>query len=176
MNGARAVRAYHVFVGAEPALTIESRPGRLHSMAALPEGATAPEHPFVHGVSLSPLFEHAMRQILLASADFDDFVARLVAAGHDLVGDNGDSPFHIPAPGTRVFQGDRPVACLFRGEGQLSSLSWQPESGDADVYESARATAYDDAMVGVLRESLTADFFEDVVETLRARGYRVQGD
>lgn len=168
------VRAYHVFAGRDPVLSVEGRPGRLHSMAALPEGAVAPEHTFVHGVSLNPQHEHALRQLLLASSDFDDFLDRLVAAGYDVAANNGESPFHLGKPVRLRRATDNHLGgALWPSEGQLSTLRWQPEAG-AEHYSAALATAYApellDALRRVLRESAELD---DVTEALGDQGWTV---
>lgn len=174
----RDVRAYHVFKGYDPVLGLESRPGLLTSMGALPEGVTSPAHPFIDGVSLSPLFEHALRGLLLKSDNFDDFTARLVVAGYDLAANDGAFPFHLPPP-RRVrhadAEGGAPVAALWPSEGQLATLAWQPAHGEG-VFAHATATAYEAGVYDALHVALRAtDDFDSLVQRLELDGFVVGG-
>ena len=167
----RAVRRYHVFFGAEPVLSLESRPGRLYSMARLPEGATAPGHPFIDGVSHHPVFEHRLRELLLASEDFDAFVGRLVADGFDLAANDGDAARAVNAPGVRLCRDGVLVAALWDSPGQLSSLRWQPPAGELS-FDHATLTAYDPAIEPELRDMLQkTQTFDDLFGALSTEGF-----
>jgi len=151
----RSERSYHVFMGARPALGVVARPGHLYSRAALPEGMTAPTHPFIDGVSHDPLYEHRLRQLLLASSDFDDFVRRLVDDGFDVASNRGESVWTLRQEPRRLMRSGQVIAAMWPCEGQLSATTWQPEP-DVDVYPHALVTAYVPELIDELRSALQA--------------------
>lgn len=73
---------YFVYKADRKVLVVQDRPGYLKSTAYLPGGRTPPRHPFVSARSLDPLEEDALREILLKSADFSEFVVLLTENGY----------------------------------------------------------------------------------------------
>ncbi len=176
---ARSVRRFQVRRAASPALEIAALPGRLHSTARLPEGWMAPEHPWLDAASQDPRFEHDLRNVLLASRDFDEFLARLVAEGFDLASDHPDTDPRHRAPASRLQHanapdGALPVGAVWAIPGQLAALHWQPEP-DACFFSHALVTAYAPAALPDLRAALegSADF-AGLGRALVARGYRLE--
>jgi hypothetical protein len=173
----RPVRRYEVVRGAALALAVEGRPGRLYSVARLPEGAVAPAHPWLDGVSHDPRFEHALRQELLVSADFDDFLERLIRADFDVAADDGmqvgfatlrlrKAPLRLHADGKASA-----VAALWPGPGQLSTLAWQPSPG-AFVYPHALVTVYrPEALTQCWRALEATSTFQALLSALATCGY-----
>lgn len=169
----RVVRRYQVVRGRLPVLAIEGRKGRLYSLATLPEGMVAPEHPWLDGVSFDAANEHPLRLVMLASRDFDDFLARLVAAGYDLAADSGAGRRVLPTP-QHLFSGTRAVAALWPTSGQLSSLGFQPE-GEASTFAHALATAYAPEVMPHLQRALAATTsFEALLAALADSGLTLQ--
>ena len=156
-------------------LEAEGRPGTLHSMAAPPPPPSEwrpPEHPFLHGVSRDPLHEHALRLLLLASADFDDFLARVVAGGYD-VSSGREPAWQLRPPALRARRGDEVVAAVWPGGGQFSCLWWQP-AGDADVFEHVLVTAYEREAASALYTSASrARSAQGFAAALVAAGFSV---
>lgn len=170
----RAVRAFHICYQDMVVLETEGRAGRLHSMAGLPEGGTSPEHPFLHGVSRDPMHEHSLRQILLASADYDAFLAACVEAGYNVLSAHTDA-FDVFDEPVRVRRDGRPVGAAWPIEGQFSCLWWQPE-GDAETFSAAQVTAYDrDDAEALYAAAAAAASMEELGELLTARGYQLTG-
>lgn len=167
----RAVRGFWVFAaGGGAVMDIEARPGNLISVAA-PSGPLA-THPWLHAISRNPMHEHALRQILLASADFDDFTARLVAAGYDLLG-NGAELFDIEGGARRIQRGATVVGALFEGIGHPSTLRWQPEDGallEGPAVVTAYVDAHAEALLGAVRGAAS---FDDAVSKLALADYSV---
>ena len=58
--------------------------GPLRSTAMLPVGVEPPTHPFLTASALQPSEEGGLRDILVASKSFPDFVERLKKAGYDV--------------------------------------------------------------------------------------------
>ncbi|MFO0748191.1 MAG: hypothetical protein U1F43_21405 [Myxococcota bacterium] len=161
----REPRAYLVVRDRNPLLRVEARPGQLRSMAAPPEGWVPPTHPFVDAASMDPVSESELRDILDASASFADFMARLVAAGCDLMSASNDT-WDLPPVRRIRADGGRVVGALWAQAGQFASLEWQPEA-DADVYPHALVTAYAadlaDALHGALASTRTLAELEAVL-------------
>lgn len=167
----RAVRGFWIFASGEGAvMEIEDRPGNLISMAA-PSGPLA-THPWLHGVSRDPTHEHALRQLVLASADFGDFCHRLIGAGYDLLGSGGEL-YEIDGPARRIQRGAAVVGALFVGIGPPSTLSWQPPDGEL-LSGPVAITAYDEGLAEALFASnLDASSVEEVVSRLQRVGFSV---
>jgi hypothetical protein len=76
-------RSAQVFRADTLVLDVTDEPGVLLSTAAPPPGG-APAHPFVTGRAHDPFSEGELAAILSDSESYDDFLARLVAAGFDV--------------------------------------------------------------------------------------------
>ena len=163
-------RAFHVFYGQQPVLLIEDRPGYLHSMARLPEGMAAPKHPWLNGVSLTPLHEHRLRQILLVSANFDDLMQRLVGEGYDLSGKQNQPIWAMSGPKVRLAHSDgHVVAAIWDCEGPLIHLAAPSELDTANGH--SMVTAYDPRVIPQLRTAIAhTQTLEELCATLASQG------
>lgn len=171
-TGARETRGYFVFSGERCVMEVEGRPGHLISMAA-PSGPLA-THPWLHAVSRDPAHEHRLRGLVLDSSNFEEFCDRLVAAGYDLLS-NGGELFDIESGPRRISIEGAPVGAIFRGAGQFSTLSWQPEDG-FHLFSSAVVTSYDNAHSVPLYEALDAGgTYEEIEARLGRLGYALDG-
>jgi hypothetical protein len=85
-------RRYVVYSKADKkVLEVSDQPGPLVSVSAPPPrpGQAAATHPFLSASAYDPFTEGALRQILLKSTSFDDFLERLREAGYRVVGPEG---------------------------------------------------------------------------------------
>jgi hypothetical protein len=81
-RAASAPRRVEVLDGDVVILEAVAEPGPIISTAPPPPGPSRPvTHPFVSATARSPAHESKLRDLLRASRSFDDFVARLEAAG-----------------------------------------------------------------------------------------------
>lgn len=167
----REVLGFWIFAPGDGAvMEIEGRPGNLISLAA-PAGPMA-THPWLHGVSRAPAHEHALRQLVLASASFREFCERLVGAGYDLVG-NGGELFDIEGGARRISMDGAVVGALFEGVGHPSTLGWQPADGEL-LSGPAVVTAYDEGHAeALLHAGRPADSFAQVLDRLERAGFAV---
>lgn len=78
-----AAPSWTAYKNGQPVLRFRKGPGTLRS-SALPGADGAPSHPWLDAQALDPLAEDDLRKTLEASSSFDDFVARLKAAGYDV--------------------------------------------------------------------------------------------
>jgi len=167
MSADREPRAYLVVRNRAALLRVEARPGHLRSMAAPPEGWVPPTHPFVDASSMDPTSEDELRGVLDASTSFGDFMARLIAAGCDIMSAASDT-WDLP-PARRIHAGTRVVGALWAQGGQFTSLDWQP-AADADIYPHATITAYAadraDALHGALAATRTLPELESIIADL----------
>ncbi|HEY8736695.1 MAG TPA: hypothetical protein VIO62_06595 [Candidatus Dormibacteraeota bacterium] len=69
-------------------LEVSDQPGPLVSVSAPPPrpGQAPATHPFLSASAYDPFTEGTLRQILLKSTSFDDFLAKLREAGYRVVG------------------------------------------------------------------------------------------
>ncbi|MCA9515103.1 MAG: hypothetical protein KC635_09195 [Myxococcales bacterium] len=173
-TAARAVRGYYVYAGTELVLAIESRPGQLLSVAPPPEsGWTPPEHPWLHAASRSPEHEHRLRELVLASDDFEDFARRLVEAGYDLTHDETEI-YDLEGGPRRVERDGAVVGVAWQGAGVFCTLSWQAEASEEVHFFHVALTAYDDDDAGELREAATeSGDFAAFEQALSAHGMRL---
>ena len=79
-----ATKAYAVLKDGRTVLTVKNESGPLYSTSLPPLGSKPTIHPFVTATARDPGEEDALRKILDESSDFDDFIARLQAAGYTL--------------------------------------------------------------------------------------------
>ena len=77
-------RRLAVFKAGRVVLDVVDEPGPLTSTALTPPGYEPPRHPFLTASARDPDSEHELREILLASASTEDFVARLRASGYQV--------------------------------------------------------------------------------------------
>lgn len=165
---AREPRAFTLVRDRAAVLQLEARPGVLRSMAGPPEGWTPPEHPFVDASSLEPRFEDELRTLLFASADVDDFLRHVIAAGYDVTSASNDF-WDLPVARRISADVGRVVGVLWGQPGQFASLAWQPQVGD-DVYRHATVTAYAsdyaDALHGAVAATTTLSELEGVITSL----------
>lgn len=77
--------AFTVYANDDAVLAVTVGPGSLTSTAPPPPGGWVQTHPFVGAAALDAGYESQLRDILLASANADDFVVRLQAAGFRVV-------------------------------------------------------------------------------------------
>ena len=77
-------RRFRVFRDGELVLDVRGEPGPLVSVSAPPPrpGETLPAHPFLSASAYVPAHEEELRRELDASADLDEYVARLRARGY----------------------------------------------------------------------------------------------
>jgi hypothetical protein len=82
-------RKLDVFRDGTLVLTVRGEPGPLVSVSAPPPlpGEELPAHPFLSASAYVPEYEDELRRALDASADLDDYVARLRAAGYRVAED-----------------------------------------------------------------------------------------
>jgi hypothetical protein len=93
------VRQFAVYADGRLALVIRDNPGTLRSSAGpapAPAGDPGPPgppgttslppgvHPFIDAQAHDPVSEGRLRELLDASSDFDDYLARLVEAGFEV--------------------------------------------------------------------------------------------
>jgi len=166
---ANALRTYHVVADGRTALELELRPGHLYSMAAPPQGYTPPAHPFINGVSHSPMHEHVLRQHLLASADANDFLVRLVLAGFDIA-HGAVSQWAFEGQPRRILRDGQVVGVLFsRMQGPLATL-WGFDDPTASRH--TLVTVYSQAHAASLESALDATTSSDtLIAALTADGY-----
>lgn len=166
-SAGRDVRHFYVYQGPRLALEIEDRPGTLHSRAGPPPGGP-PHHPFIHATAYDALLENQLGALLRESSDFDDFLARLVAAGYDLMS-AGDAWEMWVEPCYRLIDPLGVAGAAWPFAGQAACLWWQPPAGEY-VFGHATVTVYRrDAADAILTElAATTEFeaFRDALESL----------
>jgi hypothetical protein len=79
-----AEHRWDVYDGSQLILEVSDTPGPILSTAAPPPGLKPVTHPFLSASARSAAHEHRLREILTASRDAPDFLARLRAAGFDV--------------------------------------------------------------------------------------------
>jgi hypothetical protein len=183
----RDVRHFAVYTESRLALVVRSEPGTLRSSAGPPPPAGDPGppgppgttdlppgvHPFIDAEAHDPVSEGRLRELLDASSDFDDYLARLLDAGFDIASYRPEEgPAYELPPATRLHDGDGLAGACWPRPGQFTTLRHQP-AGDELVFDAATATAYrEDAappMLDALRASTTHD---ELLERLAATGLR----
>jgi len=83
-------RRVDVLRGEHAVLQLSDEPGPLVSTAPPPPNGRVATHPFLSGAARDPRWEGELKRLLDQSADFDGYVARLVAAGFTVR--EGDAP------------------------------------------------------------------------------------
>lgn len=78
-----AAASWSAYKNGKEVLRFQKGPGKLTSRA-MPGPGGAPSHPWLNATSLDANEEDSLRQVLEASSGFDDFTARLKAAGYDV--------------------------------------------------------------------------------------------
>ena len=136
----RPVRHYAVYRGTTLVLLMEDRPGQLHSLAG-PGPAGLPPHPFLHAQAFDALSEHELGTILRKCDSFDDYTARLVEAGYNLLAAAPLNKNRATAPLRLQKEDGPPLAVLAPGAGQFAALAWQP-TADTFLSHYVTATAY----------------------------------
>jgi hypothetical protein len=167
----RSPRSFWVYRSQQLVLSLEDRPGTLHSIAAPPpEGV--PQHPFLHGVAYDALSEHDLGTLLRQSISFDQYLLHLIAAGYDLM-----SAYGVPALRVetcwRIEQEGRIVGALWKQGGQFTTLGWQP-AVDEFIFSHGTLTVYDQEAAPILFDALKAtNHFEALQQQLPAHGFRL---
>jgi hypothetical protein len=181
----RAVRQFAVYTEGRLALVISDGPGTLRSAAGAPPPAGDPGppgppgttdlppgvHPFIDAEAYDPVSEGRLRELLDASAGFDDYLARLVDAGFDIASCRPDEgyDFELP-PVVRLRAGSDLVGAVWPAPGQFTALARQPAEDELGS-EIATATAYrSDRAEQILAAVQGAGSFEELLERLRAAG------
>lgn len=77
-------KRWTVHDGSTLVLEVSSVPGPILSTAAPPPGLQPVTHPFLSASARSATHEHKLRELLVASKDLPDFLARLRAASFDV--------------------------------------------------------------------------------------------
>ena len=164
----RETRRFHVYKDRTHVLIVADQPGRLHSTAG-PAPSGPPEHPFLDGIALDALSEHELGSLLRDSTSFDDYLARLVAAGYDIRSD--DLPARAdPGPSTRLADGSGLLGVIWQRAGQSTTLARQPAPG-ALIFEAAALTFYREAPAEQLLAALAdARSFDALLQALQASG------
>lgn len=75
-------QSWNVYKNGRKVLTVKNEPGPITSTAALPPGKAPRRHPFLSAQALDPAEENDLGMILEESKSFEDFMARLKAAGY----------------------------------------------------------------------------------------------
>lgn len=75
---------WDVYKGERKVLWIKNEPGPLMSTALLPPGAKPAAHPFLTATALDANEEDALRGLLEAATDFDEFASLLKKNGYTL--------------------------------------------------------------------------------------------
>lgn len=75
------VNAWSIYDGEMLILSVRDEPGAITSTAPLPRGMQPVRHPFLSAAAREAGHESQLKQILDASTDTADFLARLKAAG-----------------------------------------------------------------------------------------------
>lgn len=159
----RAERGFWIFAGKDCVMAIENRPGQLISVAAPGPGGFV-EHPWLHGVSRGMEHEHKLRQILLSSSDFDDFVNRLLIAGYDLAND-GAEVYDITSAPQRFRRDGKLVGAFWGHPGPVATLWWEP--ADAPPLHTL-VTCYERASAPAILNALAAS--KDTLSFIEALG------
>lgn len=167
----RAVRCFRVYRGGDLALTIEDRPGALHSRAA-PAPGGPPRHPFLHGTAYAATLEDELGRLLAAAESFDDYLDRLIAAGYDIAAGGDGQPLRLEQ-GRRIVAARAPLGALWPAPGQFTTLRWQPAAGEL-LFPHATLTAYRPEAAPDLLALLqaTADFTA-LSQAIATRGWRL---
>lgn len=168
----RAIRHFNVYMGERLVLSVEDTPGRLYSVASPPPGG-APQHPFVNARAYDAFSEGDLATVLWNAADFDDFLAQLIADGMNIASWNDSSAAPRTEP-WRLFRGDALVGAVWDRAGQFTALSHQPPF-DALVFSHAMLTVYAIGEADTLLHLIqtTADFSE-LSQQLHQAGYTLQ--
>jgi len=165
----REIRHFNVYKGEHLVLTVEDTPGPLFSVAGPPPGG-APHHPFASARAYDALMEEDLATQIWNAANFDDFLAQLIASSLNIASWN-DSAVAPRTQRHRLFRGDKLVGALWLGAGQFTTLAHQPPY-DALVFDHAMLTAYAaqeaDTLLGILQKSST---FSGLGQLLREAGY-----
>lgn len=168
----RAIRHLNVYKGERLVLSAEDTPGRLYSVASPPPGG-APQHPFVNARAYDAFSEGDLATVLWNAADFDDFMAQLIASGMDIASWNDSSAAPRTAP-RRLFRGDELVGAVWESAGQFTALTHQPPH-DALVFNHAMLTAYAISEADtLLRLMQTTSAFNELSQRLQEAGYTLQ--
>jgi hypothetical protein len=171
-SAARGVRHFLVYRGRQLVLEIEDRPGTLHSRAA-PGASGPPHHPFIHATAYDALSEDELGGLLRESRDFDDYLARLVAAGYDLMSATGGWEMRIE-PGFRLVDSEGAAGVAWPFPGQAACAWWQPPPGEYQ-FEHATVTVYRrEAADRVLAQLAATDSFPAFREALEREGLRFE--
>jgi hypothetical protein len=179
----RDVRHFAVYTEGRLALVIRDNPGTLRSSAGPPPPAGDPGppgppgttdlppgvHPFIDAEAHDPVSEGRLRDLLDASSNFDDYLARLLDAGFDIA--SYRPPAHELPPATRLHDGDGLAGACWPRPGQFTTLAHQP-AGD-DLLFDATATAYrEDAARPMLDALRAASTYDELLGRLAAAGLR----
>ena len=186
----RDVRHFAVYLEGRVVLVVRANPGTLRSSAGPPPGGGPPPpppgppgedaglppgvHPFIDAQAEDPVTEGRLRALLDASADFDDYLARLIAAGCDIASCQPSEGVAQELPGgVRLAGDDGVVGACWPRRGQFTSLRRQPAEGEL-VFD-VTLTAYDEGWAPRLLETLqqTGDHAA-LLERLAAAGLRAQ--
>lgn|GEM_PF-2391246 len=166
-----AVATYHVCADGRCVLQVEVRPGTLHSTAAPPPGWKPPAHPFIHGVSIDPLHEHTLGQLLRQSDSAAGYLRRVVDAGYDLV-DGAVDRWDLEGGHRRLYDKatDELLGVVFPTAGPLVALGEQRQD-DPPSFGHACGCAYVERALPILASALAeTKRFEELLTRLRAAG------
>jgi hypothetical protein len=183
----RAVREFAVYTEGRLALVVSDEPGTLRSSAGPPAEPGPPPpppgpppapgeprtarrppggHPFLDAQAYDPVSEDRLRNLLLESSSFDEYLRRLIGAGFDIASYRPLEGLDYSLPGG-VRVGGAAGVC-WAAPGQFTTLERQP-AGDELVFEVATATAYDPAWAEPMLAALrAAGSFEDLLARLSA--------
>jgi hypothetical protein len=179
----RDVRHFVVYLGEVPVLEVRDNPGTLRSSAAPPPEPDEPPppppdepvpggHPFSDAQAYDPVTEGRLRALLDESSSFDDYLARLLAAGFDIASRQPHEPVYDMPEGARLHDGDALVGAVWPRAGQYTSLRRQPAEGEL-VFDAGTLTAYAEDWAPRLLEALErAEDPRALLERLRGAGLR----
>lgn len=165
----RIPRHFKVYKGDRLVLSLEDTRGALSSTAAPPPSG-APTHPFVNARAHDTLTEGDLGEMLRASHSFDDYLARLIAAEHNVFSWNSSSVERLTQP-QRIYREAQLVGAVAYTGGQFCALAHQPPYG-ALTFPHAMLCAYAapeaDALLACLHATETAPALQ---QALLAAGY-----
>jgi hypothetical protein len=166
----RQTRLFHVYRGPIFVLSLEDRPGTLHSNAA-PGPGGPPPHPFIHAIAMDALSENELGQLLRQSGSFDEYLERLLAAGYDIAsaesGPDGERP-----GARRISDASGPAGVLWPQSGQFTRLDWQPEPGRL-VFPFTLTVYRRELAVSLLAVLQGAADFEELCGAFERQGFRL---
>ena len=184
----REVRHFAVYGDGRLVLVVRDNPGTLRSTAGPPPGAAPPGppgppgedaalapgvHPFIDAQAHDPVTEGRLRALLDQASGFDDYLARLLAAGFDIASClPGEGLDYSLEDGVRLFDGDALAGACWAQRGQFTSLRRQPVEGEL-VFDHSTLTAYAEEWASRLLDALQqAGDHASLLERVPAAGLR----